>query len=229
MIALVVLDLAAMAGPEVVEGIAGELAVLGERAHVVVDVAVVADVGMTEVDQSLGQLEHLRDVLGGTREDMGGQDVDRRLVDVECRLVRVGDLRGRLVLQAGGDEHPILAAVEALVAEVADVGDVLDVEDLDAVVEEHAPDQVGEHERPEVADVGEAVDGRAARIHPDAATVRRENRLNGPAEGVPEAEGHAGNRTAATPVGSGAGQETRPRVTSPPGERCHCCEASAHR
>ena len=35
----------------------------------------------------------------------------------------------RLVLEPGRDEHPVLAAVEALVAEVADVGDVLDVED----------------------------------------------------------------------------------------------------
>ena len=98
---------------------------------------------------------------------------------------------GRLVLEAGRDEHPVLAPVEALVAEVADVGDVLDVEDLDAVVEEDAPDQVGEHERPQVADVGEAVDGRAAGVHPDAAAVGGAKRLDGPGEGVPEAEGHA--------------------------------------
>ena len=41
-------------------------------------------------------------------------------------------------------------------------------EDRRAVVQHDPPDQVGEEERPEVADVGVAVDGRAAGVHPDA-------------------------------------------------------------
>ena len=69
-------------------------------------------------------------MLGRAREDVGGQDVDRRLVGVEGRLVGGGDLGRRLVLEAGLDQHPVLAAVEPLVAQVADVGDVLDVEDV---------------------------------------------------------------------------------------------------
>ena len=76
-----------------------------------------------------------------------GQDVDERLVGVEGRLVRVRDLGRRLVLEAGLDEHPVLAAVEPLVAQVAHVGDVLDVEDLDPVVQQGPPDQVGEQVR----------------------------------------------------------------------------------
>ena len=75
-------------------------------------------------------------MLGGAREDVRGQDVDGGLVGMERRLVRVGDLGRRLVLETGRHEHRVLAAVEALVAQVADVGDVLDVEDLDAVVQE---------------------------------------------------------------------------------------------
>ena len=68
-------------------------------------------------------------MLGGPREDVRGQDVDGGLVGVEGRLVGGGDLGRRLVLEAGLDEHPVLAAVEPLVAQMADVGDVLDVED----------------------------------------------------------------------------------------------------
>ena len=166
-VALVGLDLAAMARPQRVERVPGQRAVVGERRDRVVDVAVVADVGVARVHQLLGELEHLGDVLGRPREDVRRQDVQQRRVGVERGLVGVGDLRRRLVLEAGRDEHPVLAAVEPLVAEVADVGDVLDVEHVDAVVEDDPPDEVGEEERPQVADVGVAVDGRAARVHPE--------------------------------------------------------------
>ena len=74
------------------------------------------------------------------------------------------------MLEPGRDEHPVLAAVEPLVAQVADVGDVLDVEDLDPVVQERPPDQVGQQVAAQVADVGVAVDGRAAGVHPEALT-----------------------------------------------------------
>src|SRR4030095_15266430 len=56
-VALVGLDLAAMAGPERVERVAGEAAVVGERRDVVVDVAIGADVGMAGVDELLGELD----------------------------------------------------------------------------------------------------------------------------------------------------------------------------
>ena len=147
---------------------------------------------MARVDQLLGELDHLGDVLGGPREDVGRQDVDERGVGVEGRLVRVGDLRWRLVLETGGDEHPVLAAVEALVAEVAHVGDVLDLEDIDSVVEDRPADEVGEHERPQVADVRIAVDGRAAGVHPEPPAVGRLDRLDFAGERVAEAQRHPG-------------------------------------
>ena len=90
-----------------------------EPADLVVDVVLGRRVGVAGVLERLGQGEHLRDVLGGAREDVGGQDVDQRLVGVERGLVRVGDLGRRLVLEAGRDEHRVGAAVEALVAQVA--------------------------------------------------------------------------------------------------------------
>ena len=53
----------------------------------------------------------------------------------------------RLVLEAGLDEHPVLAAIEVVVAQVPDVGDVLDVEHVEAVVQQDAPDEVGQQVR----------------------------------------------------------------------------------
>ena len=140
--------------------------------------------------ERLGKREHLGDVLGRAREDVGGQDVDQRLVGVEGRFVGVGDLARCLVFEAGGDEHRVRPAVEALVAQVPDVGDVLDLEDVDAVVEQGAPDQVGEEVAAQVADVGVAVDGRAAGVHPDAARLERLDRFDPPAQGVAEVERH---------------------------------------
>ena len=97
-----------------------------------------------------------------------------------------------LCSRPGLDEHPVLAAIELVVAQVADVGDVLDVEHVDAVVQQHAPDQVRQQVAPQVADVGVAVDGRAARVHPDATRLQR---LDGPhlaGQRVAQSEGHRG-------------------------------------
>ena len=156
---------------------------------------------MPEIDEPLGELEHLRDVLCRAWKDVGGQDVDRGFVDVEGRLVGVGDLGRCLVLEPGREEHPVLASIEALVAKVADVRDVLDLEDLYPVVDERPPDEVGKQERPEIADMCVAVDGRAAGIHPDPRSVGRLNGLDGAAEGVPDAKGHPRIVTAASVAG----------------------------
>ena len=180
-----------MAGPQRVERVARQLPVVGERRDLVVDVAVGADVGVTGVDELLGQVDHLRDVLRRAGEDVGRQEVEQRRVGVERGLVGVGDLPGRLVLEAGRDEHPVLAAVEALVAQVADIGDVLDLEDVDAVVQHRPTDQVGEEEGPQVADVRVAVDSRTAGVHPEAPAIARLDRFDGAGEGVAEAERHS--------------------------------------
>ncbi len=79
--------------------------------------------------EPLGQVEHVRDVVGGARKHVRREDVDQGLVLVEPGLVGVRDLGRRLRFESGRDQHPILAAIEALVAQVPHVGDVLDVED----------------------------------------------------------------------------------------------------
>ena len=109
---------------------------------------------------------------------------------MERRLVRVRDLAGSLVFEAGRDEHRIRSAVEALVAQVSDVGDVLDLEDVDPVVEQRPPDQVGKEVAAQVADVGVAVDGRPAGVHPDPAGLERLDGFDPSSEGVAEAQRH---------------------------------------
>ena len=129
-------------------------------------------------------------MLGGAREDVGRQDVHGSLVGVEGRLVGRGDLGRRLVLETGRDEHPVLAAVESLVAEVADVGDVLHVEDGDAVVQQRSADEVGEEVAPQVPDVGVPVHGRAAGVHAHPPGLDRFDRPDRAAQGVAQAQGH---------------------------------------
>ena len=193
-VALVVLDVAGgpVARPEIIERVARQLPVALERRDRVVEVVVVGAVGVARILEPLGEVEHLGDVLGRAREDVGREDVDERLVVVERGLVCGRDLGGRLVLEARLNEHPVLASIELVVAQVADVGDVLDVEHLDAVIQQHAPDEVREEVAPQVADMGVAVDGRAAGVHPDATRLQR---LDGPhlaGQRVAQSEGHRG-------------------------------------
>ena len=122
---------------------------------------------MAEGLEAHGEVEHVGHVLGGTREHVGRQDVDQGLVLVEPGLVGVRDLRRGLGLEPRGDQHPVLAAIEALVAQVADVRDVLHVEHRDAVVQQGPAHEVGQQVAAQIADVGPAVHRRAAGVHPD--------------------------------------------------------------
>jgi hypothetical protein len=75
---------------------------------------------------------------------------------------------------------------------MADIGDVLHLEDVDAVVQQRPPDEVGEQVAAQVADVRVAIDGRAAGVHPDPTGLERLDRLDLPAQGVAEAQCHRG-------------------------------------
>ena len=189
-VALVGLDLRSMARPQAVERVARQAAVVGERVDRVVEVAGRREVRMPERLELRRQGEHVGHVLGRPREHVRRQDVDQRLVLVEPRLVGVGDLGRRLGFEARGDQHPVLAAVEPLVAQVPDVRDVLHVEHRDPVVQERPPDEVGEEVAAQVADVRPAVDGGAAGVHPDRAVLGERHRLDAPRQRV--AEGRSG-------------------------------------
>src|SRR5437588_11239964 len=66
-IAFALIDLDALAGAQVVDRFAGQLAVTGEIAHRVIDVAVAVLIRQALADQLPDQIQHLRYVLRGAR------------------------------------------------------------------------------------------------------------------------------------------------------------------
>jgi hypothetical protein len=105
---------------------AAQLTVAFKTVDAEVDVAG-ALVGVTARDQRLGDLHHARDMLGGAREDVGGQDVQAPFIVQKLVRIASSDLARRDAgVQRLGDDL-VFASVEQLLAHMADVGDVLDV------------------------------------------------------------------------------------------------------
>ena len=159
---LVRLHFHAVALAQLVQGVAGELAVAGEGGHVVVDGALGRGIGKAGVRQPLGEAEHLRDVLGGPRKAVRREDVHGGFVGVERRLVVVGDLPRGLALHprpAITDRSPPVSRRSRMCPTSVMF---FQVQHVQAVVQQRAPDEVGEQEAAQVADVGEAIDRRAA-------------------------------------------------------------------
>ena len=121
---------------------------------------------------------------------------------------------GRLGLEPRLDQHPVLAAVEVLVAQVADVRDVLHVQDVEAVIQQRPADEIGEQVTAQVPDMSVAVDRRPARVHRDVSWPQRDDRLHGPAQGVAQAQGH-GAIVGGTPDSWAGGPNRVPPVYSP--------------
>ena len=114
-------------------------------------------------------------------------DVDPADVVEERLGVGGGDLFRRLLLESRRDEHLVLAAVERVVGEMADVGDVHDLLAAVAEVVEAAAKKVWQHERPQIADVGEAIDRGTARVDAHDAVIERPKVFLSPRERVVEA------------------------------------------
>ena len=182
------LELLAMARPELVERVARELSVFGERADVVVD-GPVDLVRVAVLDQTFRELDHLGDVLGGLGVDVDRQDVDGGFILQPGIGVELSDLRRALALRLGGQLHAVLALVEGVVAHVPDVGDVLDGTNLVAQVLQGPPQDVREEEAAQVADVGVAVDGRAAGVDADQSRGVRLEWLDRARQRAVEADG----------------------------------------
>ena len=146
-------DSDARAALEVVDVLAGQLAVLFKLTCRVVDVAVCL-VGVALVDEGLHEFDDLRDVLRDLRVNVGLDDVESLCV-VEVLLdVLLGDLRRRDAL--------FFRAVDDL---VVNIGEVLHEFDLVASVLEVPSECVEHYERPCVSYMKEVVDRRAADVH----------------------------------------------------------------
>jgi len=108
------IHLAPRAGEQLVGGVARELAVRREARDVVIDSP--ADFVRVSLRDELGdELDHLGDVVACARVVSRGSDVDARGILHEGFGVEGRNLLGRLLLQARGHQHLVLAPVERVV------------------------------------------------------------------------------------------------------------------
>ncbi len=138
-------------------------------------------VGVARGDQPLDQRDHLLDVFGGARLDVGRQVAEHRHVGVKlCRRAR-RHLVDRLAAGARRGHDLVLD-----IGDVADIGDVVRA----VFVAQHAVEQVEGDDRASIADVGLVVDRRAADIHPDPLGIERRERLLAVGQRIVEDERH---------------------------------------
>src|SRR2546422_256189 len=103
---------------------------------------------------------------------------------MECFGIELRDLQRGLALFASLGQYFILAAILHLLAHMTDIGDIFDVHYLKATILEVAAYPVGHSKCTQVADMNEAVDGRAARIHLDLARLYGNNLFNSSSQSI---------------------------------------------
>ena len=126
------------------------------------------------LDQALDDGDHLGDVLGRPRVEVGALDPQevRVLQERSCTSPRSPSRRGP---RGFGELHLVPAGVRDLVGHVSDVGDVHDPADVEALVPERAAQRVGQHERAHVADVDVPVHGRPAGVDLHGSSIDRDD------------------------------------------------------
>ena len=134
-----------LGGGQVLQALVGEGAVAGQGAHVVVDVAGLADVGVAGVQQALDQADHLGDVAGGAWLVGGGGHAQGAIGGVELPLEALGP---------GPPRHRRLGGGRLAEDLVVDVRDVADEADLLASALQPATQDVEGDTAAHVADVG---------------------------------------------------------------------------
>ena len=152
---------------DVVDPVPGQLAVVGVAQHVEVDVAATL-VGVAGLDQSLDQLDHLRDVAGGPGFDRGRQDAERVVGGGERPLVGCRPFPPRPARRRG--------LVQDL---VVDIGDVADERDVAAPRRQPAPQDVERHPAAHVADVRQSLHGGAAEVDGNVPGAQRNKITDG--------------------------------------------------
>jgi hypothetical protein len=187
-IELAVIDRHALAGAQVVDALAAQLAIAVELAHRVVHVAALGPVGQAALFQALDQRQHLRHVFGRTRLVVGAQQPDGGEVLVH---------RGRHLLgQLADGDATLDRALDDL---VVDVRHVAHIGDGIAAGAQPAVDDVERHVHAQVPHVAQVVDRDAAHVHAHLARHERLKVFEGAAEGVVDAQGHGTVRREATP------------------------------
>ena len=170
--ALVRVHLDARAGLSFVGGLGVEArAVAGEGRDVEVH-AVRGDVGVPLVEETLDELDHLRNVIGRLRHHFRIEDV--QLVPVDDELFRVGrrEVQRVLPLALRRDLHLVFRLVD-VVDGVTDVGDVHHLLHFETEVLERPAYDVRHDVAVEVPDVLPVVDRRSAVVHADPTRPKR--------------------------------------------------------
>src|SRR4029450_180808 len=148
-------------------------------------------VGVPLLDQGLDDLDHVVDVIGSARVQVGPLDPHEAGVQQERVGVLLRDLERREPLVGLGELHLVATGVRDLVGHVSDVGDVHDPADPEPLEPERAADQVAQHERPHVPDVDVPVHGRTARVDLHRLPVDGGDVVELTGEGVVQAPDHA--------------------------------------
>ena len=136
----------------------------------------VADIGVAGIEDGLDGLDLLDDVARGARLDGRRCDIQQTHGLVVAEGVGFNDFHRLQLFQAGFLRDLVLAFVR-IVLQVADVRDVADIADLVAQVAQQALQHVIGHARTGMAEVGVAVNGRAADIHAGVTGMDRNEKL----------------------------------------------------
>ena len=152
----------AEAGAEVVEILAGELAVAREASRAEVDRAVLL-IGVALLDQIGDHFDHAVNLL--CRERMSGRRADVQAFHVLPALLDIS-LRNDICSHAFLDSR-----LDDLVIDVCEIGDVVD---LIALVLKIPADGVEDDHGSRISDMNEVVNGRAADVHAYLAGLDRD-------------------------------------------------------
>ncbi len=178
-ILLAAIDRHALAGLQLVERLARQLAVAGKLAHRVVDIAVVRRVGQALVLELADDVQHLRHVVGGARVVRGAFDAQGVEVAVHLGDHAVRQLpNGLAVLDRAADDL------------VLDIGDIAHEGDPVSAALQPALRHVEGHGRTRMTDVAQVVHRDAAHVHAHAARLDGRKILQGTRERVVDAQTH---------------------------------------
>src|SRR3954470_14074921 len=148
--------------------------------------AVVGPVSVSPVEQRRDEVDDLVDVLRRARQDIGDGHPERRRVGEEHPEIAVCEHPDRFARRRGAADDLVV-----------DVGDVHDPGDGVATPAKVADEKVREQERPEVPNVGRAVDRRPARVDADGVAAQRDERSGVPGQRVVKPERHRASSTVA--------------------------------
>ncbi len=168
-----------LARAQIVERLAGQLAITGEAPHREIHVAIIGEIGVVILLQQFDQAQHLRNELRRARLLIGRQDAERG----EVLLHRLDEAR-----RERGHRFVVLRRTANDL--VVDVGDVAHVGDAQPARAQPARDQIEGDKRARVAEMAIVVNGHAAHIHADHAGLDRSERLGRAGQCVVDEQGH---------------------------------------